>query len=131
MVCKGRFKKNSTRLYGVRAGVLFLCLLQDFVVLYRRYHAEHLPQSASQDEEQSAEDWIETDIYQDFDREKEIKLGWLIFKPFYVLWVFEVLYLLISMWVSLSLVYWANIEHMTRHEFLSILHWEYHAPPKR
>ena len=35
------------------------------------------------------------------------------------------------MWVTLSLMYWSHIRHMTRHEFLSIFHWTYHAPPRR
>ena len=58
-------------------------------------------------------------------------LGWIIFKPIYGLWALELAYLLMTMWVCLSLMYWAHVDRMTKHEFLSILHWSYHPPPRK
>ena len=51
MVCHMRYKKNAKRLYGTRMFVILIIALQDFVVLYRKYHKIDQPTDLEGDEE--------------------------------------------------------------------------------
>ena len=53
MICHTRYKVNSKRLYGTRVFIILIIALQDFVVLYRKYHKIDKP---TIEEDESTED---------------------------------------------------------------------------
>ena len=88
MVCHQKFKKNAKRIYGTRMFIILVIALQDFVVIYRKYHM--IDQTKPGSEEANSDQDKSDDIFQNFDREKKVKLGWLIFRPYYTAWILEV-----------------------------------------
>ena len=63
MVCMKKFRKNTRPLYLVRGLTFILCLIQDFVILYRKYHKGELQLFSN--ESVTSEPDEASDIYQD------------------------------------------------------------------
>ena len=59
MVCHQKFKKNAKRLYGTRMFIILVIALQDFVVIYRKYH---MIDQTKPDVIVGTETWLSPDI---------------------------------------------------------------------
>ena len=115
-----KIKKRSKYLYTLRMFIFITVILQDLVSLLHLYSREIIEFFLEQDPSMDISAF-QNDIYVNEEENRKIFLGWLIFKPYFTVWVLELVYLLLSCWILLSVQYWVNYEGLTKRQVLAIL----------